>query len=275
MTDQAPKFFDPDDPAVAMMASMYEGHMVAAVFGPWGAALVESAGVTSGERVADIACGTGAVTRAAAAAVAPEGSVVGVDLSPPMIALARGLGLPGTEFHEGDAQALPLKDGDFDAVLCQQGLQFVPDRAKAISEMARVLKAGGRVAIACWRAMDDNPSFVALDEALVASGFGDTSSLNVPLALGDPEELRSLLGGGGFEDVNVERQERMSVWSDYIGWARQFMQAPPFSAVFAEASDEQKEAFLAELDKVTEKYRTAKGHEIPWTANIALARKPS
>ena len=148
------KFFDPSDPQVAKMASVYEGRMVPALFRPWAEELVDRVDPQPGMRVLDVACGTGAVTRVVAPRVQPGGDVVGFDFSPAMLEIARSLGVEGAAWHEGDATSLPFSDGEFDRVLCQQGMQFMPDKPAAAAEMQRVLRPGGRLALSCWKGED-------------------------------------------------------------------------------------------------------------------------
>jgi ubiquinone/menaquinone biosynthesis C-methylase UbiE len=116
-------------------ADIYEQHMVPAIFARWAPDLVQAAGVRTGERVLDVACGTGAVTRVLAEQVGPAGKVTGLDITPGMLAAAR-LAAPSQriEWLEGSAVKMPLPDGTFDAVVCQQGLQFFPDKPVALSE---------------------------------------------------------------------------------------------------------------------------------------------
>src|SRR5262244_133860 len=121
----------------------YERSLVPSIFGPWANDLVDVAALQPGERVVDIACGTGIVARAAARRVGADGSVVGLDLSMPMLEAARSAATAegvSIEWREGSAVKLPLVEAAFDVVLCQQGLQFVPDRRAALGEMHRVLR---------------------------------------------------------------------------------------------------------------------------------------
>jgi SAM-dependent methyltransferase len=100
--------------------------------------------------------------------------------------------------------ALPLPNAAFDVALCQQGLQFFPDRAAAVGELRRVLAPSGRVAIAVWRRIEHNPAFVVLTEALERHlGVDPADLLRAPFAAGDPEQLRALLGGAGFRDPHL------------------------------------------------------------------------
>ena len=132
---------------------VYERELVPAVFGVWAPILVELAQPGPGERVVDVACGTGIVARIAATRVGPTGAVVGVDLNPGMLSVARSVvstdsrsGGP-LQWQEASADKLPFPDGSFDVVYCQLGLQFFADRAAALREMRRVLGPGGRLAL--------------------------------------------------------------------------------------------------------------------------------
>jgi len=151
-------------------AELFERYRVPAIFGPWAADLVALAALQPGEWVLDVACGTGVVARLAAQRVGPTGTVVGLDLEPEMLAVAHALppppGAPIT-WHEGDASAMPLADAAFDVVLCQQRVQFFPDRTAALHEMYRVLAPGGRLALSVWRALQHNP-YSAAEAATVS-----------------------------------------------------------------------------------------------------------
>lgn len=193
-------------------ARLYERVAVRYVLGPWAASLVDAARLAAGERVLDVACGTGAVARVAAQRVGPRGRVTGVDLNAGMIGVARSLPLPdgaAVDWLEGSALALPLPDASVDAVLCQQGLQFFPDRALALREMRRVVRRGGRLALSVWGGIGFYNG--AVGEALarfigedVAARF--CASRKVP----SRDELERLAAGAGFSDVSV-RISRMNI----------------------------------------------------------------
>jgi ubiquinone/menaquinone biosynthesis C-methylase UbiE len=147
-------------------AELYERYPARYFLAPWASLLVDAARLVLGERVLDVACGTGVVARAAAKRVGPGGHVVGVDLNPGMIAVARSL--PATandaaiEWLERSALDLQLKNASFDVVLCQQGIQFFPDKAVALQEMRRVLDHGGRIALSVWDSNSLGPYVSAL-----------------------------------------------------------------------------------------------------------------
>ena len=186
-------------------AERYERWLVPFISGPWVPALLDLVELRPGERVLDVACGTGVVSRLAARRVAPSGTVTGLDLNEGMLTVAGRLPLPPgftIEWRQGSALALPFPDRAFDVVVCQHGLMFFPDRLKALEEMRRVLTPGGRVAISVWTG--PSPYFVAQREALARYlGVEAASTSAVAFSLGDPVELSGLLTGAGFRDVVV------------------------------------------------------------------------
>jgi len=216
-------------------AETYERDLVPAMFAPWAPGLIDLAGVRRGERVLDVACGTGVVTRLAAGRVGSAGRVVGLDSNGAMLEIARSLpplgrtgeageagetggaagagatgedseagGAAAIEWLEASALDLPLPDAAFDVVLCQQGLQQFSDRPAALREMRRVLVPGGRLAAGVWSRIEANPGMAALVAAL-ARHVGPEAAANrrAPFALGDAAEVRDLLAAAGFRNVEV------------------------------------------------------------------------
>ena len=175
-----------------------------ALFAEWAPRLVAAAELGPGERVLDVACGTGIATLSAARAVAPDGSATGVDLNAGMIAVARAKA-PQLDWHEGAAEALPLGDELFDAVLSQFGLMFFADRSRALLEMRRVLRPSGRVAVAVWGSLEQTPGYAAVT-SLLSRLFGDAVAglLRSPYSLGSSEHLGRLMSGAGFNEVSVQ-----------------------------------------------------------------------
>lgn len=146
-------------------AEIYDDFFVPALFGEWAAPVAEATGITAGQHVLDVACGTGVLTREVARRVQPGGSVIGLDINDGMLSVARQKA-PAIAFEEGNVEALPFHDQHFDAVTCQFGLMFFPDRRKAIREMMRVLKPGGRLAVAVWDAVAHVEGYAALSDLL-------------------------------------------------------------------------------------------------------------
>ena len=178
-------------------AEVYDTFFVPALFGAWAGPVSEAAGLKPGDRVLDVACGTGALTREAWARVQPGGSAAGLDINDGMLAVARGRA-PEIEWHQGPAESLPFGDSVYDAVLCQFGLMFFEDRVAALGEMARVLRPGGRLCVAVWDSLDNTPGYAAVT-ALLQRLFGDAvaDGMRAPFNLGDSEPVAAALFGGG------------------------------------------------------------------------------
>ncbi len=202
-------------------AQGYEDYQVAHQFRHFARDLVTRAAVQPGERALDIACGTGVVARLAAPLVGPNGSVVGLDLSPSMLAVAHeradaeGVVI---RWQEGDASALPFDEASFDLVLNQQGLQYIPDKSAALHEMCRVLVPGGRAFVATWAPLAENHVREIVDH--VAREHIGFSSLAGRFGLGDAEALRALMDGAGFAEVTVMPVELMLHLPSYTEFVR-------------------------------------------------------
>jgi SAM-dependent methyltransferase len=170
-------------------AEVYEERFVPALFARWGPVVAAEAGVRKGDRVLDVACGTGALTLAAAEIAGRSGAVVGLDRNPDMLAVARRKPVQ-VEWLEGSAEALPLADDSFDAVVSQFGFMFFDDKPQALREMLRVLKPGGRLAVAVCDAVENSPgygAFAQLLDRLFGREVGD--AFRAPFKLGDAARL--------------------------------------------------------------------------------------
>ena len=188
-------------------AEVYDDQFVPALFSPWGPVVCEAAHLEPGQRVLDVACGTGALTVAAATRVAPGGVVVGLDAYPDMLALARRKHT-GIEWHAGRAESLPFAEASFDAVVSQFGLMFFDDRAAALREMQRVLRPGGRLAVAVCDALEHSPAYALLAEQLERL-FGKpvADAFRAPFALGNPATLRVLCADAGLARASVAQHQ--------------------------------------------------------------------
>jgi SAM-dependent methyltransferase len=194
--------------------TVYAEVMVPRIFEPWGHVLLAELAVEPGEAVLDVACGPGPVTRLAAARSGPAGRVTGCDVSPAMLMIAAGLGQvtggAAIDYRQAPADCLPVPDENFDAVSCQQGLQFFPDRVGALTEMRRALKPGGRAGVAVWCAIEECPFWDALASA-VGDVLGNEAEVGFragPWGLPEAGELARLFDAAGFTDVVVHRHTR-------------------------------------------------------------------
>ena len=256
-------------------AAVYERHLVPAMFAPWAPKLVDLAEVMPGERILDLACGTGVVTRVAAERVGPVGQVVGLDLSPAMLAVARSLPLTGgaaVAWVKASALALPLPGAAFDVVLCQHGLQQFPDRPGALAEMRRVLVPGGRLAAAVWSRIDDNPGMAALVAALERHvGPAAADNRRVPFALGDAAELTGLLVAAGFSGVRVQTLTETARFPSPEALVDAQLTATPLSTLGA-LTEEGRLAVVEDVAAALRPYLTGNGLAVPMKAHLAFAR---
>jgi SAM-dependent methyltransferase len=184
-------------------AEVYEAEFVPALFRPFSTVVADAAQIGAGQRVLDVACGTGALTRTVAACVGRAGHAIGLDANPQMLGVARRLD-PSIEWLEGRAEALPLPDASVDAVVSQFGLMFFDDRVAALREMARVLKPGGRLVVAVCDAVERSPGYGAL-AALLHELFGArvADAFRGPFAIGDAALLSRLAQQAGLPHAQV------------------------------------------------------------------------
>lgn len=178
-------------------AVAYEETLVPALFHRWAEVVAAHAGLTPGQRVLDVACGTGVLARAAASQVGSTGTVVGLDVNPGMLQVARDQA-PSIRWEEGRAESLPFEPASFDAVLSQFGLMFFQDRRRALTEMHRVLAPGGSLSVAVLGSLDEIPAYAILAgviHSLVGHDVADL--LRAPFALGDPPALEYLFREAG------------------------------------------------------------------------------
>jgi len=207
-------------------AETFENDFVPALFAEWAPRVADAAGLESGQRVLDVACGTGVLAREAARRVGPSGFVAGLDLDDGMLAVA-GTRAPEIEWRQGTADAMPYPDQSFDAVVSQFGLMFFPDREKSIGEMRRVLRPGGRMAVAVWDSLENTPAYAA-EVALLERMAGKPSAdaIRLPFVLGDPGALHAMFQAAGIDRIMIETHRgrgrfpsiKAMVEADIRGW---------------------------------------------------------
>jgi len=224
----------------ASLPEYYEYYLVGPLFRPFAELLLERIAVRRGDRILDVACGTGIVARLAADTVG-AGGVIGLDASANMLAMASRVA-PAVEWREGNATALPFGDAAFDVVTCHQGLQFFPDRAAAVREMRRVLKPHGRVAVAAWLALDEVPALQAAHR-VVERHLGPV--VDHRHAFGDAAVLGSLLNDAGFQQVAIERVTKTIRVQDAALFARMNTMAVVGMSAKAKAMSETERAAVA------------------------------
>ena len=259
---------------------LYERYLVPAITALWATDLIERAAPRPGERVLDLACGTGIVARLAAARMG-AGRIVGIDINSGMLAVARSLPAettPPIEWQEGSALALPFPDEAFDAILCQLGLQFFPDRPAALSEMRRVLATEGRVALSVFTVIEHTPATNALADALDRHlGAGASHTKRSEHVLSDREELRKLVTAAGFRGVAIETVTQTIRFSSAGEYVRLQLSATPLSARLETLDGRRRREALAAItsDLVSSLQLGSDTVELsyPQEAYVLLARK--
>jgi ubiquinone/menaquinone biosynthesis C-methylase UbiE len=242
-------------------AQRYQRYVARYILGPWAPLLVETAGIVSGERVLDVACGTGVVARIATERVGVTGKVVGLDLNPGMIAVAQTLPRPAGAKIEWDIRSvldLGFEDGSFDAVLCQQGLQFFPDKLTALREIRRVLRRDGRIALSVWSSTGHYNS--ALGKALEQFVSRETAdrfcaSRQAP----SKDELLHLAVDAGFSDVQINLVHLDIRLPRPDQFALQHLAATPVASVIAATDAETRALIGTSVMRQLERYADAAG----------------
>jgi ubiquinone/menaquinone biosynthesis C-methylase UbiE len=221
-------------------AENYERFFVPTIGGPLAEELVRTAALRPGERVLDVACGTGVVTRLAANRVGRTGSVAGVDVNAAMLAVARDVAgesdPPSIQWYETGAEAMPLPDAAYDVTFCQLALQFFADKPAALAEIQRVLTSGGRAYVS----VPAPTAFFDLFEQAVTRHVGTAIGAFVRqvFSLNDSDELERLFRDAGFAEVEVHvktRQLRLPAARDFM-W--QYIHSTPLSGPIAQLNDE-------------------------------------
>jgi SAM-dependent methyltransferase len=255
-------------------AKGYEALLVPALFGPWAARVADAAQIVAGQRVLDVACGTGVLTREVASRTGPSGFVTGLDPAPGMLAVARELA-PEIDWREGVAEALPFPDQSFDTVVSQFGLMFFADRRRALREMLRVVKPDGGIAVAVWDSLENNPAYAATVALLERrAGRSAADVLGAPFILGDRQRLLELFTDAGVSSVAIDTPEasarfpaiRTMVEADLRGWL------PMMGVVLP---DDRIALILDEAEGLLRSYVTAEGTmDFTTRAHVITGRRP-
>lgn len=251
-------------------ANAYEALFVPALFGQWAPKVADAAQMQPGQRVLDVACGTGILAREIAPRIGSTGRVTGIDPSPGMVAVAKQLA-PAVDWREGVAESLPFPDQSFDAVVSQFGLMFFTDRRQAL----RVLTPGGRLAVAVWDSLDNIPAY-ASEVALLerTAGRQAADALRAPFVLGNRKDLATLFSEAGVASAEITTHRgtaqfpsiRTMVEADLRGWL-------PVMGVIL--SEDQIGRILQEAEQALSSYTTAYGQAtFHLSAHLVTAKKP-
>ena len=251
-------------------AEIYEEFFVPALFQEWTERVIDAASIRPGNRVLDVACGTGVLARTAAERVGVDGVVIGLDVNPGMLAVAERKG-PAITWRQGRAESLPFADAEFDAVVSQFALMFFDDRVAALEEMRRVVRPNGRVAVAVWGSIEETPGYSSMSD-LLRRLFGEeaATSLSAPYSLGDREDVRSLFSRAGITDVAIQTIIGMARFPSIRSWVFTDIKGWTLADVL---SDEQFATLLEHAERDMQPFVTSDGtvafaapaHIVTWT----------
>lgn len=255
----------------------YEEFQVPAVFEPLARLLLNRIGLEAGQSVLDVACGTGVVARKAAAIVGNSGRVVGVDFNGAMLEVAAKKIPPGfsnIEWQQADASNLPIQDATIDVAICQQGLQFFPDKVAALREMHRALKPDGRIWLAVWQSPEYSPVNHAQNQVLGRHLGPDAAKVSrAPFSLGDPDQLRLLMSAAEFRDIEIQESTiTRHMAPPQISIPAQ-LTSIPLGPQIAALEEEKWSAIVAEIGEALSPYLTDEGMSVPQGTHIVSGRK--
>jgi ubiquinone/menaquinone biosynthesis C-methylase UbiE len=254
-------------------ASIYETHLVSAIFEPLARILIERARPQPGEHVLDAACGTGIVARLVAPIVGPSGRTVGLDYDPIMIETARRLA-PEIEWRQGDLQNSPFPDGFYDLVICQQGLQYLPDPNAGLQQIHRVLRPAGRLVLATWSDIAKSPGHILLFQALEAT-IGPEKARPVAWSLADEAQLLELVSKAGFVSVTTTI---ISLQTKYPS-ARAFVEivlkgsSKVTREELAQIPADRKAAFINDVAMRLRDYETSDALTLPMESRVLVGKR--
>lgn len=266
-----------DDDDLDPAAVAYDRDLVPWLFEHWAEPMVDLVAPEPSSRVVDIACGSGLIVRHLLGRVGAAGSVDGVDIDATLLAVAaESVGQRQVGWHESDAARLLFETSSIDRVSCHQGIQFFPERSAALAEIRRVLVPGGRLAIATWGRLEDNPWPAALSRAVARLlGKDAGAGMEVVCALGDPRELADLLREAGFAGVVVAEQERTVTHPDVRAAVAGQLSALPSGSAIGDLAGERRSELVDLMCEMLAGHTDQDGRlEVRSTCNFASGVKP-
>jgi SAM-dependent methyltransferase len=252
-------------------AEVYESCFVPAIFGAWAGRVADAAGITRGNRVLDVGCGTGVLAREARSRVGQDGQVVGLDLNEGMLAVAARTE-PKVEWRLGDAASLPFEDASFDVVASQFALMYFPDRVASLRETWRTLAPGGRLAIAVWASIDHARGYqILVNIAARHCGREGADVLAAPFVLGDRAELAKLFVSSGIPEAKVTLHEGSIRFPSVREFIRIEVKGSPLADM---VSDDAMQALAGESETALVEFVVPSGEIVmPMGAHIVTASK--
>lgn len=259
-------------------AEAYERYIVPAWMGAWARHMVQAARIEAGDRVLDMACGTGVVAREAYKAVTSKGEVTGVDRDQQRLdaaaKFARQEGASSIQWRQGDALNIPLDTASCDVALCQQGLQFFPDKPAALQELARVLRPWGRVVLGTWAALN-RCSIMSVLADIITENFGMKGGevFHASCSLSERETLRALLENAGFKNIHIRMETKVARYPSIADFLLGYLSIFPFSASISALNETDRVSLFKKMELALSSYSDDDGLAAPLTSHIAAAAR--
>lgn len=246
----------------------YERIIVPTWMADWTSDLIEAGGVGPKKRVLDVACGTGIVARQAAGLIGPGGRIAALDLNEGMLRVgnqcAGSEGATAIEWHQSDVSRMPFSSAEFDIVLCQQGLQFFPDKAAALQEMKRVLAPQGTLALSVWGRPEKCPHVTAICDVF-SEYFGEDSIriFKIASSLSNPAVLQNLVHEAGFSNIRIQSSVKFSRHPSLAELLPAYFSALPVAPQIAALTEEERTRMFSSIVTKLADWRENDGLAVP------------
>ena len=247
-----------------------------------GSAAIAACDIQPGHAVLDIGCGSGTTTIETARMVGPEGHVVGIDISTPMLEIGRArlqsIDALNVTFDNKDAAIHPFEEDSFDRVFSRFGVMFFVEPIAAFANIRSGMKSGGRMAFVCWQALDNNPwleiPFKIAHQYVPAPPPPDPDAPG-PMAFADPDRVRRILSGAGFAEINIASLETtLPVGPNARATAQKLAQLGSAARLLSDASEDIKSKVEEDLSKRLTEFQTERGVLMDSATWIVSATSP-
>lgn len=247
---------------------MYEQYVVLTWMADWSEDLIEAGQVGMKKRVLDVACGTGIVARKAAGLVGTGGRIAALDLSKGMLRVARECaareGATAIEWYHGDVIRMPFSSGEFDTILCQQGLQFFPDKAAALREVKRVLALKGTRALSVWGRPEESPHVPVIIEVFSEYLGEDSATIfRIACSLSSQEVLKNLVEDAGFSHIQIRSGVKIARHPSLAEFLPAYSSQLPVAAQVTAMPDVERTQMFRSIETKLADWRENEGLAVP------------